>query len=227
MPFLPEWRAAELLTLHLERLQRSFPRSGPKSGETLTSVFEYHRNLSPDEAIILAREIEPFRILDDEDPVAPQSLQALQDVAAHVNIPIAFVNGATACSSSRIFSTRAPSLINASRSFARRRIHTVQENSRMRRGVLRQHLPPSDGKPGQSGRLRPVRRLFPNYAIMESGSCRLDEIVDTPLAVESGFVTVPDRPGIGITLRENVLGKFPYRPHKITTATRGDGSVAH
>ena len=66
---------------------------------------------------------------------------------------------------------------------------------------------------------------------MESGSSRLDEIVDTPLAVESGFVTVPDRPGIGITLRENVLGKFPYRPHKIPTAmkstapSRIEGSV--
>ena len=38
---------------------------------------------------------------------------------------------------------------------------------------------------------------------------------------------VPDRPGIGVELREDRLSKFPYRPHKITASFRADGAVAH
>src|SRR5690606_24110169 len=50
---------------------------------------EIHRNLSPDEAIIVARELEPFRLLYFEDPTAPESLEALKYIARHVDIPIA------------------------------------------------------------------------------------------------------------------------------------------
>ncbi|CAA9589582.1 MAG: hypothetical protein AVDCRST_MAG88-4611, partial [uncultured Thermomicrobiales bacterium] len=50
---------------------------------------EIHRNLGPDEAVNLARELAPFRILYYEDPVAPESLEALRYVARHVDIPIA------------------------------------------------------------------------------------------------------------------------------------------
>jgi L-alanine-DL-glutamate epimerase-like enolase superfamily enzyme len=68
---------------------------------------------------------------------------------------------------------------------------------------------------------------IPNYALMESGSNALNEIVDVPLTIEEGYVTVTDRPGIGIELREEVLPKYPYRPHTIAPDLRGDGSVAH
>ena len=68
---------------------------------------------------------------------------------------------------------------------------------------------------------------IPNYALMESGSSFLDEIVDQPLKVEAGYLKVPDRPGIGVALRDEMLGKHPYRPHRIVAATRADSSVAH
>ena len=56
---------------------------------------------------------------------------------------------------------------------------------------------------------------IPNYAIMESGSPFLNEIVDIPPVVEAGHIAVSDRPGLGIQLREEVLHKYPYRPHRI------------
>ena len=50
---------------------------------------EIHRNLRPEEAITLAHELAPFRILYYEDPLAPQSNEALETVARSVNLPIA------------------------------------------------------------------------------------------------------------------------------------------
>jgi L-alanine-DL-glutamate epimerase-like enolase superfamily enzyme len=62
---------------------------------------------------------------------------------------------------------------------------------------------------------------------MESNSDRLNEIVDTPPQRDGGYFVVPDRPGIGLSLREEKLSQFPYRPHTIRGAFRADGAVAH
>jgi L-alanine-DL-glutamate epimerase-like enolase superfamily enzyme len=55
----------------------------------------------------------------------------------------------------------------------------------------------------------------------------LNEILDQPLERDGGYVKVPDRPGIGVELREDKLARFPYRPHAATGWFREDGSVAH
>jgi galactonate dehydratase len=68
---------------------------------------------------------------------------------------------------------------------------------------------------------------IPNYALMEGQATVLNEIVDFPLTVERGYVTVPDRPGIGLDLREDMLDSFPFVPHTINPPLRLDGSVAH
>ncbi|MBV7329957.1 hypothetical protein KFU94_17275 [Chloroflexi bacterium TSY] len=50
---------------------------------------EIHRNLTPDEAIILAGELAPYRLLYYEDPLAPQSIEAVDYIAQHVHLPMA------------------------------------------------------------------------------------------------------------------------------------------
>ena len=226
MPFLPEWER-QSSSHYIGKAAEIVSAIRAEIGRYVDLGVEIHRNLSPDEAIILAREIEPFRILYYEDPVAPESLEALRYVAAHVNIPIAFgERGHSLFQFKDLLDTRAVAMIRPDLSLAGgftqcKKIAACAEASFV---SIFPHLM---GSPVNLAAFAQFGASIPNYAIMESGSSRLDEIVDTPLAVESGFVTVPDRPGIGITLRENVLGKFPYRPHKITTATRGDGSVAH
>ena len=50
---------------------------------------EIHRNLTPAEAITLGRELAPFRLAYYEDPLPPQSEDALEYVARHVDVPLA------------------------------------------------------------------------------------------------------------------------------------------
>src|SRR5690606_19222203 len=50
---------------------------------------EIHRNLRPEEAIVLAQELKPYRILYYEDALAPESVEALAYVARHVDLPMA------------------------------------------------------------------------------------------------------------------------------------------
>ena len=50
---------------------------------------EIHRNLRPEEAVTLAHELLPFRILYYEDPLAPESTEAVDYVARHIHLPVA------------------------------------------------------------------------------------------------------------------------------------------
>ena len=70
---------------------------------------------------------------------------------------------------------------------------------------------------------------IPNYVLQESHTRgdALNEILEEPLVRDGGYVVVPDRPGIGVEIREEKLAKFPYRPHTITGNFHADGSVAH
>jgi galactonate dehydratase len=70
---------------------------------------------------------------------------------------------------------------------------------------------------------------IPNYVLQEAypAADRLNEILEEPLQRDGGYVVVPDRPGIGVEIREEKLAKFPYRPHTISGWFREDGSVAH
>jgi galactonate dehydratase len=70
---------------------------------------------------------------------------------------------------------------------------------------------------------------IPNYFLQESHTRAdvMNEILEEPLVREGGYVLVPDRPGIGVEIREEKLAKFPYRGHVITGNFHADGSVAH
>jgi galactonate dehydratase len=226
MPFLPEWEkqsptayigtAAEIVSAVREAI-----------GYSVDLGVEVHRNLSPDEAIVLARELEPLRLLYYEDPVAPESLPALQYVARHVDIPIAFGERSHSLSQFKdLIDTGSVSMIRPDLSLAGgftqcRKIAAYAEASFV------SVFPHLMGSPVNVAAFVQFAASIPNYAIMESGSPLFNEIVDVPPIVQSGHIAVPDRPGLGIQLREEVLRKYPYRPHRINAATRADGSVAH
>ncbi len=70
---------------------------------------------------------------------------------------------------------------------------------------------------------------IPNYFLQESypDADLLNEILEEPLRREPGYVLVPDRPGIGVEVREEKLSKFPFQPRRIVGYFHEDGSVAH
>jgi galactonate dehydratase len=188
---------------------------------------EIHRNLGPDEAILLAHELAPLRLLYYEDPVAPESLDALRYVARHVTIPIATGERChTLHQFKELLDTGAVATIRPDLSLAGgftqcKKIAALAEAAFV--GVF----PHLMGSPVNLAAYVQFAAAIPNYFLMESGSVALNALVEEPLAVEDGYVRVPDRPGIGVTLREDRLGDFPHRPHTIAPATRADGAVAH
>ena len=52
------------------------------------------------------------------------------------------------------------------------------------------------------------------------------DIVDEPIKLVNGYLELPDRPGWGVDLNEEALGKFPFRSWHRPFSWREDGSLA-
>jgi len=196
-------------------------------GDEIDLGVEIHRNLSPDEAVTLGRELEPFRLLYFEDPVGPESLQALEYVASHVDIPIAAGERSHHIQQFReLIDTKAVALIRPDVSLAGgftqcKKIAGIAESSLI--GIF----PHLMGSPVNTAAFVQFAAAVPNYVVQESNIKEppLNEIVDEPVELKGGYRIVPNRPGIGVEINEDRLSDFPFKPRKITPTLRADGSV--
>jgi galactonate dehydratase len=190
---------------------------------------EIHRNLELGDAVVLGNELKPYRLLYYEDPLRPQSTQALKYVAEHVDIPIAAGERSyNLYQFKEILDLGVASYIRPDLSLAGgftqvKKIAALAEAAFV--GVF-QHLM---GSPVNLAAYVQLDAAIPNYFLMEShtGADALNEILEQPLERDGGWIIVPDRPGIGVELREEAFAKFPYRGHKISGNFQADGSVAH
>ncbi len=226
MPFLPDWEK-ETASAYIASALEIVSAVREAVGYGIDLGVEIHRNLSPDEAVILGRELEPLRLLYYEDPVPPESLDALRYVASHVDIPIAFGERSHSLTQFKeLLDTEAVSMIRPDVSLAGgitqcRKIAAYAEASFV--GIF----PHLMGSPVNVAAFVHFAASIPNFVVMESPAPSLADIIETPWVVENGYLTVPDGPGLGVRLREGALERHPYSPHRINAATRADASVAH
>ena len=190
---------------------------------------EIHRNLRIEEAITLARELEPFRILYYEDPLAPESVEALKIMTPNVRLPIATGERLYSLQQFKeLIDGRLVSLIRPDLSLAggftqAKKIASVAEAAFV--GVF----PHLMGSAVNNSAFAHFAAVLPNYTHMESNllPSYLDQIVDEQMPIEKGYRILTDRPGIGIEINEEVLGDFPQQKVKISGHFHADGSVAH
>lgn len=228
MPFFPDWeqqppsRVIDTAVAIVRAIREAV-------GYGIDLGIEAHRNFTPNEAVTLAGELAPYRLLYYEDPVAPESFEALRYVARHVDIPIATGERCSSLYQFReLIDSGTVSLIRPDLSMAGgftqcKKIAALAESAFI--GVF----PHLMGSPVNLAAYVQLDAAIPNYRLQESnlGADALNEILEEPLQRDGGYLIVPDRPGIGVELREDKLSKFPYRPHRITGSFHADGSVAH
>lgn len=190
MPFLPGWEALTP-TQYIGSAADIVQAIRAAVGFAVDLGVELHRNFGPEESVILAREIAPLRILYLEDPVAPESLSALRYVSEHIDIPIA---AGERCYSlfqfKDLMDTVPVAMIRPDLSLAGgftqgKKIAAYAEASFMK------VLPHLMGSQVNLAAFVQFAAAIPNYALMESGSGWLDEIVDIPQTIDQGYLAVP------------------------------------
>ena len=198
-------------------------------GDGVDLGLEIHRNLRPEEAILLARELSPFKILYYEDPLAPESVEALEYVAQHVDIPIATGERFHSMYQFKdLVDRKIVSLIRPDISLAGG-FTQVRKISGMAEAAFVGIFPHLMGSLVNNAVFTQLAAAIPNYVLMESNEPEgpLHQIVHTPVRVERGYREVPDGPGIGVEIDEEALDSFPFQPPTIRGAFGADGAVAH
>jgi galactonate dehydratase len=198
-------------------------------GRDVDLCIEIHRRLAPAEAIVLARGIEEFHPFFYEDPILPDSFDAMALVAQNIHIPIAT-------------GERLHTIYEFQALLARGAVQYVRPDVCMAGGLTHckkiaalaeaHHVgvvPHNPLSPVSTAACIQLAACIPNFALQEyplgEGEAPKSEIVKTTLRLENGFLIIPDGPGIGIELAEDAAERYPYKPRKVHTRLHVDGSV--
>ena len=189
-------------------------------GDDVELLVELHGRLDPDTAVRLAHEIEPFRPFFVEEPVPPESLDALAKVAGQVRVPLATGErivtryGYWPLLERQLVAFIQPDVIHVGGLLECTKIAAMAEARYV--GVA-PHNP--NGPIGTAATLHLAANL-PNFAILEmpaddyqwSAHWRDELLVDpTVVQVQDGYLALPTAPGLGVDLDEEAIARYPPR----------------
>jgi galactonate dehydratase len=231
-PFLDSSRAEPYFKTHADKMTDAIETVRlyrEAVGNDVDLCIEIHRRLTPHEAIVLARGIEQFHPFFYEDPILPDSFDAMGLVAQHIHIPIATGERLHTIYEFEELLTRGavqyvrPDVCLAGGLTHSKKIAALAEAHHV--GVV-PHNPLS---PVSTAACLQLAACIPNFVLQEYPTGELEppksEIVKTSLKVANGFLIIPDTPGIGIELAEDATERYPYKPRVIKTRLNIDGSV--
>lgn len=231
-PFLDESREVAYFKTHVDKMTDAIETVGryrEAVGNEVDLCIEIHRRLTPAEAVILARGIEPFHPFFYEDPILPDSFDAMALVAQNIHVPIAT-------------GERLHTIYEFEMLLSRGAVQYVRPDVCMAGGLTHckkiaalaeahhvQVVPHNPLSPVSTAACVQLAACIPNFALQEFPLGEQEppksEIVKSPLQIEEGFLIVPDAPGLGIELAEDAQERYPYQPRKVQTRLHVDGSV--
>ena len=231
-PFLDSPRSEPFFKTHAEKMGDAIETVGryrDAVGRDVDLCIEIHRRLTPSEAIVLARGIEPYHPYFYEDPILPDSFDAMALVAQNIHIPIATGERLHTIYEFEMLLSRGAvqyvrpdvcmvgGLTHAKKIAALAEAHHVQV------------VPHNPLSPVSTAACIQLAACIPNFALQEypvgEGEPPKSEIVVSPLQLEDGFLIVPDAPGLGIELAEDACERHPYKPREVVTRLHRDGSI--
>ncbi len=231
-PFLDEDRGATYFQSHAAKIGGAIEavrRYREALGDDVDICLEIHRRLSPPEAIVLGRAIEPYRVMFYEDPILPDNFDAMAEVAGQIGVPIA--------TGERLLGIHEFQMLLERRGcqYVRASVCVVGGISGAKKiaALAEAHhkslIPHNPLSPVSTAACLQVGASIPNLAIQElpdhADKSPDAEIVRENLRVENGFLIIPGAPGIGVELAPDAREKFPPTPRPIGTRLNVDGSV--
>lgn len=198
-------------------------------GDEVDLCIEIHRRMTPAEAVVLARGIEPYHPYFYEDPILPDNFDAMGLLAQQVHIPIAT-------------GERLHTIFEFEMLLARGAVQYVRPDVCLCGGITgakkiaalaEAHyvkvVPHNPLGPVSTAACLQLAACIPNFALQEyplgEDVPPKSEMVTTPLVREGGYLLIPDAPGIGIELVEGASERFPSKPREVVTRLHADGSV--
>jgi galactonate dehydratase len=185
-------------------------------GGEVDLLIECHGLLDPRSAVLVARELEPYRIFWLEEPVPPENVKALAGVRQRSPIPIA--------TGERLFTKfgfvdllerQAADVIQPDVTHAGGILETRKIAAMAEAHFVSVALHNSNSPVATAASLH-LDACLGNFLIQELPTDEVpwrDEILLEPVeVVGDGALPLPMRPGLGVRLNEKVAAEHPYQP---------------
>jgi galactonate dehydratase len=184
-------------------------------GDDLDLLVEVHGRLDVPTAVMMAHQLAPFSPFWYEEPVPPESMQALADVRSRIPIPVA--------SGERVFDRFGfVEMLNRSAADVLQpdvchvggmlELKRICDLARAFYKPVSAHNPMG---PVANAMTLQVAAASPNFSMLESMSSDVTwraEVVREDLELADGQMLIPDKPGLGVELDEEAALRYPYRP---------------
>lgn len=187
-------------------------------GPGVDLLIEGHGRFDVPTGIRIAKELEPFRLMFFEEPVPPDNLEALK--AVRDKSPVAISAGERLYSRwdyRKLFDQRAADYIQPDISHAGgiMELKKIAAEAESRYIPFAPHNPSGPVANAATLQLAATCANFCILEIMYSDVKWRKDVTDEQLKYEDGYMTIPDRPGLGIEINEEECARHPYRPHTL------------
>jgi len=190
---------------------------------------EIGRNMVPSEAIVFAQQIEKFLPYFIEDPIAPDSVLSMGEVAQKIRVPLAAGERNHTIWEFREYVEKAgihfvrPDVSLGGGITHVKKIAAIAESHHQR------VIPHNFLGPVATACCVQLAACTPNWDLQEyarEDSPPRSDVVKRVTQLKDGYLVVPEIPGIGMELDEEGIKRHPFRQHGGPALLREDGSVA-
>ena len=193
-------------------------------GPDIDLMIEVHGRLNVPTAIAMARALAKFEPRWFEEPVPPESIDALADVRAGSPIPIA--TGERYFEPERfmeLITKRAVDILQPDVGHVGGMLE-AQKIAAMGHARFLPVAPHNPTGPVMNAMTLQLAATIPNFCILETIAVDVPwrrEIVQESLVFTNSEIRIPDKPGLGLELNEEACARHPYVRHPIGMFTPG------
>lgn len=187
-------------------------------GDRVDLLIEGHGRFNIPTGIKIAKELEQFKPMFFEEPTPPDNLDALK--AVRDKSPVAISAGErlyTMKSYRELFEKQAVDYIQPDVSHAGG-IMELKKIAAVAESYYIPFAPHNPSGPVANAATLQLAACCPNFEILEIMYSDVDyrkDITNESLEYKDGYITIPDRPGLGIEINEEECLKHPYQVHTL------------
>ena len=183
----------------------------------------------PARALEMAERLKPYRPMFFEEPVRPENFDALAKLTAKSPIPIATGEAVfTKFQFRDLLATGAADIIQPDMAITGG-LTEMKKIASMAEAHYVSVAPHNPLGPLATTANVHFAATAPNFIVLEYHADDVglrSEILREPLELKDGYLVLPDAPGLGVDLNEEVFEKYPYRAWRRGRPTKPDGMLA-
>jgi mannonate dehydratase len=199
-------------------------------GEEIDLLHDVHERVTPSQAIVLAKAVEPYGLFYFEDPLRPEHLDTFRIIRQQSSTPIAMGEVYTGqwdglhLITEHLIDYLRHDLVHCGGITTGRKIAAIAEPY----GILTAWHGPGNISPVAHMANCHVSLSVPNFGIQEYSvgwGEAVREVFSAMPAYKDGYITIGEAAGLGIDIHEAVANKHPYTRRLRPTIRREDDTA--